>query len=127
MSDVNAYAAELVSVFGFNFPLLPVYSNARSDSGIYTHDNSLAETITPARHAASSETPAPVPVQARRVRFNVPQDNDQQGPSNGDFCVQYPRIIPGGINTEYVSHPNITNIFLSFSQTRHAPVHQIQL
>jgi hypothetical protein len=64
MSDVNAYAAELVSVFGFNFPLLPVYSNARSDSGIYTHDNSLAETITPARHAASSETPAPVPVQA---------------------------------------------------------------
>jgi hypothetical protein len=54
MLDVNAYAEELVNVFSFDFPLPPIYSNARPDLGIYSHNNSSSETVTPARYAPSA-------------------------------------------------------------------------
>jgi hypothetical protein len=126
MSDIDAYAEELVNVFGFSFPLPPVYLNARPDSEIYSHPNLSLETITPARYAALSLTNAPaLPAgQARRVRFDIPIDQAQEELSDEGFWVHYPRIIPGGINTEYVSLQNIINsFFLSFSQACYAPVH----
>jgi hypothetical protein len=79
MLDIDAYAEELTSVFGFSFPLPPVYLNARPDSGIYSHNNLSSETVTPARYAAlsSSDVSAPRIGQARRVRFNIPVDHAQ--------------------------------------------------
>jgi hypothetical protein len=114
MSDVDASTEELTNGFGFSFPFPPVYLNARPDSGIYSHNNSLSETITPAHHTAlfPSELPAPAPVQACRVRFDVPISYNQEELSDREFWVHYPRIIPGGINTEYVSLINTTNNFL---------------
>jgi hypothetical protein len=113
MSDVNTYAEELVNIFGFSFPLPPVYLNARPDSEIYSHHNSSSETITPASYAALTPTDASaLPAgQARHVRFNIPIDHAQEELSNEGFWVHYPRIIPGGINTEYVSLQNIINSF----------------
>jgi hypothetical protein len=113
MSDVNAYAEELVSVFGFSFPLPPVYLNARPDSEIYSHSNLSSETICPARYAALSLTDALASPagHARCVRFDIPINQAQEELSNEEFWVHYPRIIPGGINTEYVSLKNIINHF----------------
>jgi hypothetical protein len=114
MLDVNAYAEELVNVFGFDFPLPPVYGAARPDSGMYSHNNSSSETVTPARYAALN--PANITAlpagQARHVRFDISIDHAQEKISDEGFWVCYPRIIPGGIHTEYVSPKNIINNFL---------------
>jgi hypothetical protein len=128
MSDIDTYAEELTNVFGFSFPLLPVYLNARPDSGIYSHNNPSSKTITPAHHAAlfPSELPAPAPVQVRRVRFDVPINYNQEELSDRDFRGSLPmhnsRRNQHGVRKPHQFHQNFS---YHFSQARYALFHQI--
>jgi hypothetical protein len=97
MTEIDAYAAEFVEVFGLSFPCPELYTLA----------NSSSDTITPARYAAQHLTPAVAgkrlkdPFAHRRhVAFTVRDDPIQEYFDDSEHWARTTLIIPGGINIE---------------------------